>query len=238
MNTSARTLAFGTLALAGALVFFALAAWQVARLSEKEALIAGLNDSRDSLPLVLEGEELTASLWSDAPFREVSLRGSWRDALPLFAIFADQNPDPDAPTGSSYRIIVPLDTQSGVLLVDAGASSDLSQINPLVASGPHRVRGQIWPSEPAFPIKKTNSRVLFALNAKEAAARFGLQTPFPGFLRLDANASGLERLGPLKHSPGRIELINNHFSYAVTWLSLGLIWLFLCLLALMRRKKT
>ncbi|MGD9544127.1 MAG: SURF1 family protein [Methylocystis sp.] len=214
-------------AIATALLFAVLVSlgfWQVRRLGEKEALIARVEQRSTQAPQPLPPSGRWATLRAeDYDFTHVRAQGRFiddRDALVFAAPPEGANREP------GYSLLRPFAlTEGGVVLVDRGflpASMTNDAALRAVPSGEMTLVGLMRAPERrnAFtPADSPEKSVFFARDPAAIAAALGLTGAAPFTLVVDAapaTAQGWPR--PVGGVP---TIVNNHFSYAVTWFGLS-----------------
>jgi surfeit locus 1 family protein len=197
--------------------------WQVRRLGEKEALIARVEQRSTQSPQPLPPADRWASLRTeDYDFMHVRATGRFlggRDAL----VFAA--PPEGASREPGYSLLAPFAlTGGGVVLVDRGflpASQAGDAAIRAAPPGEVTLVGLLRAPErrnPFTPADQPEKGVFFARDPAAIAAALGLADAAPFALVLDAApATGSDWPRPVGGVP---TIVNNHFSYAVTWFGL------------------
>ena len=214
--------------MATALLFALLVSlgfWQVRRLGEKEALIARVEQRATQAPQPIPQRERWAAIRpEDYDFTHVHATGRFiggRDEL----IFAA--PPEGASREPGYALATPFAlTDGGVVLVDRGflpASKANDVALRAAPSGEATLVGLLRAPErrnPFTPADEPDKGVFFARDPAAIAAALGLADAAPFALVVDAApAPASDWPRPLGGVP---TIVNNHFSYAVTWFSLSL----------------
>ncbi|PPD25101.1 MAG: surfeit locus 1 family protein [Methylocystis sp.] len=199
--------------------------WQVRRLGEKEALIARVEQRSTQSPQPMPPPDRWASLRAeDYDFMHVRAAGRFidgRDAL----VFAA--PPEGASREPGYWLVTPFAlTGGGLLLVDRGflpASKAGDAAVRAASPGEVTLVGLLRAPErrnPFTPADQPEKGVFYARDPAAIAGALGLADAAPFALVLDAvPAAGPDWPRPVGGVP---TIVNNHFSYAVTWFSLSL----------------
>ena len=199
--------------------------WQVRRLGEKEALIARVEQRSTQSPQPIPPPERWASLRTeDYDFMHVRATGRFiggRGAL----VFAA--PPEGASREPGYWLLAPFAlTDGGVVLVDRGflpASKAGDAAVRAALSGEVTLVGLLRAPErrnPFTPADEPEKGVFYARDPAAIAGALGLADAAPFALVLDAvPAAGPDWPRPVGGVP---TIVNNHFSYAVTWFGLSL----------------
>lgn len=199
--------------------------WQVRRLGEKEALIARVEQRSTQTPQPIPPPHRWATLRAEEyDFTHVQAAGRFvagRDALVFAPAPEGANPEP------GYSLLTPFAlTAGGVVLVDRGflpASKAHDAALRAAPAGETTVVGLLRAPErrnPFTPADQPEKGVFFARDPGAIAAALGLADAAPFALVIDATpqtATAWPR--PVGGVP---RIVNNHFSYAVTWFALSL----------------
>lgn len=201
------------------LVMAALCIWQVQRLYWKEALIAERVERTAAAPIALPGPG--SDLAADE-FHRVTLSGTFDHAHEFFMAARSQNGN------VGYWIVTPLQPAdgSGAILVNRGWVPDARRDPGRRAEGQlagtvtfdaiiRRPQVQGW----FQPANEPGKNRWFYLSPAEMAASSGL--PFRTDLYVDAVAADIPGGFPIGGQT-RINLPNDHLSYAITWGSLAI----------------
>ncbi|MGJ0535100.1 SURF1 family protein [Methylocystis sp.] len=199
--------------------------WQVRRLGEKEALIARVEQRSTQAPQPIPPPERWATLRTeDYDFMHVRATGRFvggRDAL----VFAA--PPEGASREPGYWLLTPFAlTGGGVVLVDRGflpaSKADDADVRA-APSGEVTLVGLLRAPErrnPFTPADQPEKNVFYARDPAAIAGALGVADAAPFALVLDAvPAAGPDWPRPVGGVP---TIVNNHFSYAVTWFGLSL----------------
>jgi len=215
-------------AVATALLFALLVSlgfWQVRRLGEKEALIARVEQRSTRAAQPIPPSERWSTLRTeDYDFTHVRATGHYiggRDALVFAAPPEGANREP------GYSLVTPFAlTSGGVVLVDRGflPGSKASDAALRAASpGDVTLVGLLRAPErrnPFTPADEPEKGVFYARDPVAIAAALGLADAAPFTLVIDAApATAADWPRPMGGVP---TIVNNHFSYAVTWFGLSL----------------
>lgn len=199
--------------------------WQVRRLGEKEALIARVEQRVGQAPRPIPPRERWAALRAeDYDFTHVQATGRFiagRDAL----VFAP--PPEGASPEPGYSLLTPFALAAGgVVIVDRGflpaSKADAAALRA-APDGEVTLVGLLRAPERRnvfTPADEPARGVFFARDPAAVAAARGLAEAAPFALVVDAapeTATAWPR--PVGGVP---TIVNNHFSYAVTWFALSL----------------
>ncbi|MGF1605517.1 MAG: SURF1 family protein [Rhodothalassiaceae bacterium] len=214
--------------LIGLAVLISLGVWQVQRLHWKQDLIARLEQRLAAEPVPLPADIEDPALWD---YRRVGVEGVFAHAREAYVFAGRQR------TGGWY-VITPLIRKRGApVLINRGWVPDDAR-DPAARPagqipGPVRVTGIVRVTRPgnAFtPEPDREARLFFAADiaALAEAADLGAVAP----VILDADVS--DAPGP-EGGQTRLDLPNNHLSYAVTWFALAAVLLAIYLVFGLRR---
>jgi surfeit locus 1 family protein len=208
-----RRLAFlAIIGLGGCAILVSLGVWQIQRLAWKEGVIADIEARIAADPVALPE---TLDPGRDA-YLPVEVTGAWRADFIRVLVSQKQ-------VGAGYRIIRPLMTEDGPLLVDLGfirtAEADGLRLEE---GGPVTVIGNLqWPQEvDGFtPEPDLAENIWFARDVPAMAQALGTRPIL--VVRREAPPEG----GPVTPLPVDTAAIpNDHLEYALTWFSLAAIW--------------
>lgn len=208
-----RRLAFGLIfGLGGAAILISLGVWQVQRLAWKQAVIADI-DAR----ILADPAPLPAAL---DPQRDAYLPVEVTGFMPtdyLRVLVSQKN------LGAGYRIIRPMVTDQGRILIDLGFVTTSNAGGLLFEEGPPlTIVGNLqWPQETDgfTPEPDQAENIWFARDVDAMAAALGTDPVL--VVRRDAP----QPVGPLQPLPVDASAIpNDHLQYAITWFSLAAIW--------------
>ncbi|MBI1868694.1 MAG: SURF1 family protein [Methylocystis sp.] len=228
MNARLRALGWPALCTAAAAVLLvSLGAWQLRRLSWKEALIARLETRARAEPGALPPRSQWPGLRADDyEYRHVRAAGRFdldREALIFSKPPAGGGPEP------GYLVLTPfvLD-DGGVVLVDRGflpsskTGTDLRRREP---AGAVTIAGLLRAPQArnAFtPADAPEKGVWYTSDPLKIAASLQIADAAPFSIDLDAPAAPTRGADGLpRPSPVDAEISNNHLAYAVTWFGLA-----------------
>ncbi len=199
--------AFG---IAGVGVLVWLGAWQVQRLTWKEALVSRLEQRLSAAPVALpalpdpERDE----------FLRVRVNGRIGDRA--LHVLSSQKP-----WGPGYRVITTLTGAGGrAVLVDLGYVPQAVKDSVVLPAGPVDVTGALyWPNETDgfTPAPDRAANIWFARDLALMAEALGVE---PVLVVAEAHGGG-DWPRPLRLG---VNQRNDHLQYAITWFSLALIW--------------
>lgn len=211
--TSARRLWGAVLfGIAGCAVLLALGFWQLARLDQKQALIAGIAAQLDAQPAAVpERANALADRW-----RPVTAEGQFTgEAVHVLS----SRPG----LGPGSRVIAVLETGGGRrLLVDRGFLPEGARRGADLAGGPAVVTGNLdWPrdADGFTPEPDLGRGLWFSRAAQPIAAHLGTEP----VMIVARTVSGADVPG-LVPTPLGIDIRNDHLEYAITWFLLALVW--------------
>ncbi|MEM7519870.1 MAG: SURF1 family protein [Pseudomonadota bacterium] len=208
--------------LGGAAILLWLGTWQVQRLAWKEGVIAEIDARIADTPVPLPAAPDPAT---DA-YLPVTVTGQFRgDTLRVLVSQKD--------IGAGYRLITPLVTDAGDILVDRGfiAVDDKGIATP---DGPITVTGNLqWPRETDgyTPEPDRDRNIWFARDVPPLAIELNTRE----VLVVATAVTGDDPvIAPLPVDTSRIP--NDHLQYAITWYALAAVWVVMTLLFLRRRR--
>lgn len=198
--------------LGGVAILVSLGVWQVQRLAWKQGVIADIEARIAADPVALP----EAPDFERDAYLPVEVTGTWRDGVIRVLVSQKQ-------VGAGYRIIRPLTTDDGIILVDLGfvptAGAEALQLE---VGGPVTVVGNLqWPRETdSFtPVPDRANNIWFARDVDLMAE--ALDTRPVLLVRREAP----QPAGPITPLPVDTAAIpNDHLQYALTWFSLSAIW--------------
>ena len=204
-----RVIATILLGVVGTAILVGLGVWQLQRLEWKQDLIARLEERLAAEPVALPD--------APDPQRDAFLRVGVEGRLGEDAAYVLTS---QRRVGAGYRVIAPLETAEGRrLLVDLGFVPD--QMRPDAPLGREaRVVGALyWPDEvDSFtPAPDREADLWFARDLEGMAEALGTE---PLLVVADGHDLGQWPM-PLRLGAN---VRNDHLGYAITWLSLALIW--------------
>lgn len=227
------------LALAGTCIF--LGNWQMARLGEKEALVAAVDQRLSADPVPAPGmadwPDLDLDQWN---FQPVSLTGSYRytQTVTVFTSLADAR---GRFSGPGYWVVTPFELDAGgTVFVNRGfvpqEYQEQAALGDLHGDDPGNVTivGLLRPGEEAglmVPEANMSDRIEWVRDPDRLAAMVdpALAPIAPFYVDLLAGAEGdLPQGGETV-----VSFTNNHFGYALTWYGFAVVavamlgvWLF------------
>ena len=208
--------------LGGAGILLALGTWQVQRLAWKQGVIADIDARIGGAPVALP---VQPDPNADA-YLPVSVEGTLgADTLRVLVSQKD--------AGAGYRLISPLTTGTGTILLDRGFVA-VNAGEVAVPQQPLQIIGNLqWPDETdAFtPAPDLENNIWFARDVDAMAAALGTQ---PILVVARSLSQDDLRVTPMPVDTSRIP--NNHLQYAITWFSLAAVWLAMTFLFLRRRR--
>jgi len=217
-----------TLSLAGILVMIGLGAWQVQRLNWKQDLIetiaARTAMAPRQIPAARDWPVLDVAALRYLP---VTASGRFLHRYERY-VFTSLKVSRGRHGGPGYWVVTPLELADGTgyVLVNRGfvpdrmhdpATRAAGQVAGVVA-----VRGLVRQSQRPSPFTPDDNRranIWYTMNVAALAADIGL-SPVAPFV-IDATASGAPGTLPQARD-SRVQITNNHLSYAITWFALAL----------------
>ncbi len=216
-----RSLFFIIIGLGGAAILVSLGVWQVQRLAWKQAIIADIEARIDAEPVALPDAPDPAR---DA-YLPVEASGTWADGF--LRVLVSQKE-----IGAGYRIIAPLETAQGRILVDRGfIPTDADVVS---VTGQVTLRGNLqWPQESDgfTPAPDLARNIWFARDVDAMASVLETRPLLVVAREVNGESAGVM---PLPVETAGIP--NDHLQYAITWFSLAALWLAMSLTFVMRRK--
>jgi surfeit locus 1 family protein len=215
-------------ALVALAILLGLGFWQLERKAWKESLIATLTERLAGAPAALPRREAWAQLDSDSDeFRRVTFTAEFLQAQEALIYSAGSALRPDV-SGVGYWVMTPARLPDGSTIMvnrgfvpEARKSTDTRREGQV--AGPVEIIGVMrWPeARGAFtPADNPGGNLWFARDPAAIAATKGVGPVAPFYIEQEAPSppGGLPKVGTL-----RINLPNNHLSYAVTWFGLALV---------------
>lgn len=209
-------------------IFVALGVWQLARLGEKEALIARIDDRMKGAPMqlppVAEWVGFDPEVWD---YRPVTLSGTFRNDQTVRVFTSVDGSGPVS--GPGYWIVAPLvRDDGGVVLVNRGfvpqaLAQSFADGGP-AAAGRVTITGIARASDPIgvfTPGPDTPDRIDYARNIDRIAKTLDpALTPLaPIYVdQADSGTGNLPRGGLTT-----VDIPNRHFEYALTWFALAVL---------------
>jgi surfeit locus 1 family protein len=218
-----------------ALILCALGAWQLIRLSEKNALIAQI-DARGSAPAVsLQQAMAESEAGADLEYRRIEASGRFSASPPLMMLAVYEG-------GPGFRAIGALEGDGGIfVLVDRGLLPEAKRAEVLArkAEGPVLLRGVIrnrHGNQGIFDPENDQAGNLWYwwdLPAMQAALSAPAEARIAPFV-IELSESPFTDEFP-KASVSAAEIRNNHMQYAITWFALAISVVVIAFLMLRRR---
>lgn len=202
------------------LVLLALGTWQVERRTEKHALLDQIH-ARETLPAVPIEELLPVGAYG--AFRKATAEGTFANDQEIYVVHARVE---DGPTRPGFRVLTPFTLASGgTILVDRGwvddPHRDPSTRKDGQVEGPTEITGTLQQGgKTAYftPPPDIARRVFYVRDVAPIAKAFGLSVRSPLIFEVAQGPAG----GP-EAIPSRVEIPDNHLSYAITWYSLAIV---------------
>ena len=205
------------------LIFIGLGSWQVARLGEKEALIAAVASRLDLEPIGLPpSAEWVGFDPEPYVYRTVQASGTWRpeDTVLVFTSLGEAR---GPYSGPGYWVMTPLALDTGgTVFVNQGfvpqGSGPAFATGGTLRQGAVTISGVVRAAEPAstFTPGTDGANRIDWIRDPERLARLAPDAPrpiAPVFIDMPAGAEGALPQG----GETRIEFPNNHLGYAITW---------------------
>lgn len=217
-----RTLFLLIVGLGGAAVLIWLGVWQLQRLAWKEGIIADIDARILADPVALPA---TPDPENDG-YLPVEVSGTW--GADFVRVLVSQKD-----VGAGYRVISPLETDAGRVLVDRGFIATDREIADMSGQAV-TVNGNLqWPQEiDGFtPEPDLAKNIWFARDVPALAMALDARP----VLVVARDVSPRDpAIMPLPVDTSRIP--NDHLQYAITWFSLAAIWLAMSLAFMLRRR--
>lgn len=198
------------LGLGGVAILLWLGFWQVERLAWKEDILAARAEKLGAPPVPLPAVPDPATMSALA----VTAQGAL-GAAELHVLTSG------TAAGTGYRVIAPLDTAQGRVMLDLGLLP-LSAKDSVPQPGPVSVTGNlIWPDDrnSSTPEPDLDDNIWFARDVGPMAAELNT-APVMIAVRTISPNSGRTTLLPMDNST----IKNDHLEYAITWFSLAAVW--------------
>ncbi len=220
---SFRLILTATLSIAVLAVFLGLGKWQLDRLRWKEGVLAEIEQRIAAAPIDLPAQPDP----EHDKYLPVKVSGKLgADTLRVLVSSRD--------AGAGYRLISPLATEDGAVLVDRGFIR-VADAMPPTPAGPISVVGNLhWPDDrnSATPANELSTNTWFARDVDQMAEVLNTRpiliiarqtTPAePGILPMPVTSAGIP---------------NDHLEYAVTWFLMAATWVVMTGFALWRMKR-
>ncbi|WP_371171558.1 SURF1 family protein [Aliiroseovarius sp. 2305UL8-7] len=211
------------LSLAVLALFIGLGIWQVQRLQWKEGVLAEISARIEAQPVALPATPGPI----DDKYLPVEVTGEMRDLTLRVLVSTKQS-------GAGYRLISPLATDGGDVMIDRGFIR-VDQKQPPVQTGPVTVVGNLhWPDDRsgATPDNDVDNNTWFARDIPQMAEILGTRPVLVIARQIDPPQAGV---APLPVTTEGIP--NRHLEYAGTWFLLALTWSVMTLTLLWRKKR-
>ena len=211
------------LSLAVLALFIGLGIWQVQRLQWKEGVLAEIGARIEAQPVALPATPDPI----DDKYLPVEVTGEMRDPTLRVLVSTKQS-------GAGYRLISPLATDGGDVMIDRGFIR-VDQKQPPVQTGPVTVVGNLhWPDDRsgATPDNDVDNNTWFARDIPQMAEILGTRPVLVIARQIDPPQAGV---APLPVTTEGIP--NRHLEYAGTWFLLALTWSVMTLTLLWRKKR-
>jgi surfeit locus 1 family protein len=225
----------GLVALAALVILLGLGTWQIERKAWKEALIATLDRRLNEAPITLPPSTEWAGMTPDnSEFTRVRVRLEFlkdSDAL----VYTSGSALRDDAKGTGYFVFSPALLPGGQqVVVNRGFVP--SRAYPAEA-GPQDIVGSIrWPERPSsFVSDHDKAGDIWMVRDPSAMAKFkGWGTVAPFYIEQEAPVppGGLPHPAPLK-----VQLRNDHLSYAITWYGLAAVLVVMFAIWTARRRR-
>ncbi|QUJ75296.1 SURF1 family protein [Sulfitobacter albidus] len=207
----------------GAAILIGLGIWQIQRLAWKEGVIADIDARIAAAPV-----DLPAQPDPEADsYLPVAVTGTMGEAY-LRVLVSQKD------IGAGYRIISPLQTDTGTLMVDRGFVVTNAPVPP-APEGAVTVTGNLqWPQEvDGFtPDPDRDGNIWFAREVGVMAEALGTD---PVLVVARTTSFNDAPVSPLPVDTSAIP--NDHLQYAITWFSLAAIWLGMSVAFLLRARR-
>ncbi|WP_282181344.1 SURF1 family protein [Aliiroseovarius marinus] len=211
------------LSLAVLALFIGLGTWQVQRLKWKEGVLAEIDARIAAEPVPLPEVPDKAR----DTYLPVVVSGQFGDGTLRVLVSTKQ-------AGAGYRLISPLLTDRGAILIDRGFIRVADEL-PSTPDGPVQIEGNLhWPDDrrSSTPDNDVAGNTWFARDLEQMADTLGTQ-PLLVITRQMTPAE--PRVLPLPVTSDGVP--NRHLEYAGTWFLLALTWSVMTLGLLWRKKR-
>lgn len=230
MKTGARSLIWpGVFALAALAILLSLGVWQLQRLAWKEGLLARLESRMAAAPVALPPQaDWPALVRGDFEYRRVRATGTLLHDREVY-IFRAGGGQGTRGRGPGYHVLTPLRLEGGAfVLVNRGfvpeRLKDPATRKDTAPPGTVTVTGLLRAPEGrnAFtPPDKPQQRIWYTRDPEAMGAQLGLRRVAPFVIDQDLRTDLAADQWP-KGGAARINIPNNHLSYALTWFGLAL----------------
>ncbi|NDW52943.1 SURF1 family protein [Aliiroseovarius sp. PrR006] len=211
------------LSIAVLALFIGLGTWQVQRLKWKEGVLVEINARIAADPVSLPE---TPDKARDT-YLPVVVSGSFGEGALRVLVSTKQ-------AGAGYRLISPLQTDQGAILIDRGFIRVADEM-PSVPEGPIQIEGNLhWPDDrrSSTPENDVSGNTWFARDLDQMAEELGTQ---PTLVITRQMTPAEPRVLPLPVTSEGVP--NRHLEYAGTWFLLALTWSVMTLGLLWRKKR-
>ncbi|SFR76014.1 SURF1 family protein [Sphingomonas jatrophae] len=195
-----------------ALVLAGLGVWQIERRAWKLALIERV-DARIAAPArPLPPPAAWPALAQDGAYLRVRLAGVWKPVRPALVKAVTD-------LGGGWWVMSPLQTATGVVLVNRGFVPDALKGSIAPVSGPAEIEGLLRLDEPGGGFLRRNDPAAdrwFSRDVRAIAHARGVRDPAPFFIDAKAEGPGWPRGGLTV-----VRFRNAHLVYALTWFALA-----------------
>lgn len=211
------------LSLAVLALFIGLGTWQVQRLQWKEGVLAQIDARIAADPVALpQAPDKTRDT-----YLPVMVSGQFGDGTLRVLVSTKQ-------AGAGYRLISPLQTDQGAILIDRGFIRVADEL-PLLPTGPVTIEGNLhWPDDrrSSTPENDTAGNTWFARDLDQMARALNTK---PLLVITRQMTPPEARVLPLPVTSDGVP--NRHLEYAGTWFLLALTWSVMTLTLLWRKKR-
>lgn len=192
-----------------------LGGWQLDRLNQKQSLLQDVYYRLEQKPIPLED---VGQIDKDTHnYRRVQITGKF-EQNPLYVLTSEK------PWGTGFLQIVALQTKNTRILVERGYIPENQMKTTSIPSDTITMDAVLyWPNETGFftPAPDTQKNIWFARDVDVMADTLNTDS----ILAVVQQSSDQENTWPRPVITDARAIPNNHFQYAMTWFSLGLIWL-------------
>jgi surfeit locus 1 family protein len=218
-----------------ALILCALGAWQLMRLSEKNALLADIEARGKAPPVTLAQAMEESEAGTDLEFRRIEASGKFSASAPLMMLAVYEG-------GPGFRAIGALEGDGGIfVLADRGLLPEAARTDVLArkTEGPVLLRGVIRAhnaEQGIFDPENDPAGNLWhwwdvpAMQAAMTAPSDARTAPFV----IEMSESPFTDEFP-KAQLAAAQIKNNHLQYAITWFALAIVAVVMAALVLRRR---
>ena len=211
------------LSLAVLALFIGLGTWQVQRLQWKKGVLADIDARIAADPVALPAQPNKAR----DTYLPVMVSGEFGDGTLRVLVSTKQD-------GAGYRLISPLLTDQGAILIDRGFVRVADEMPP-VPEDLVRIEGNLhWPDDrrSSTPDNDVAGNTWFARDLDQMADELGTQ---PTLVIVRQMTPAEPRVLPLPVTSEGVP--NRHLEYAGTWFLLALTWSMMTLTLLWRKKR-